>query len=106
MDAVDPSQKTDLDFAIDQSDLAELSIALTGRAAIRGTFNARMLVFGGLDALQGWSEMHLRDFAMAHDLSPASADAETRFVSGMMKTKAVFLFPGSDPVSVDLGTQI
>jgi hypothetical protein len=106
LDALDPEQKVDVDLAIEQSDLTELSTALTGRAAISGTFGARASIFGGLDALQGWSEMQLRDLVLAHDQLPVSSDAQMRFVSGMMKTKAAFLFRGSDPVSLDLASQI
>jgi len=56
--------------------------------------------------LQGWSEIHLRDFAVANDPARLSSDAQTRFVSGMMTTKAGVLFRGSDPISLDLSSQI
>jgi len=95
-----------LDLAVEPTDLAELSAAFTGNAAMSGTFDGRLSIFGGLDALQGWSEMHLRDFAVGNDPAHLSSDAQTRFVSGMMTTKAGFLFHGSDPISLDLSSQI
>src|SRR5437879_5446451 len=106
LDALDAEQKLDLDLAVEPTDLAELSAALTGNAAMSGTFGARLSIFGGLDALQGWSEVHLRDFAVANDPPRLSSDAQTRFVSGMMTTKAGILFRASDPISLDLSSQI
>jgi len=106
LDALDAEQKLDLDLAVEPTDLAELSAAFTGNAAMSGTFGGRLSIFGGLDALQGWSEMHLRDFAVANDPARLSSDAQTRFVSGMMTTRAGFLFHGSDPISLDLSSQI
>ncbi len=106
LDALDAEQKADLDLAVEPTNLADLSAALTGRVTKSGTFDARLSIFGGLDALQGWSEMHLRDFTVGNDPARLSSDAQTRFVSGMMTTKAGFLFRGSDPISLDLSSQI
>jgi hypothetical protein len=106
LDALDAEQKADLDLAVEPTNLADLSAALTGHVTMSGTFAARLSIFGGLDALQGWSEMHLRDFAVANDPARLSSDAQTRFASGMMTTKAGFLFRGGDPISLDLGSQI
>lgn len=106
LDALDADQKADLDLAVEPTDLADLSIALTEHVTMSGTFAARLSIFGGLDALQGWSEIHLRDFAVGKDPARLSGDAQTRFVSGMMTTKAGFLFRSSDPISLDLSSQI
>jgi hypothetical protein len=106
LDALDPEQRVDLDLAMEQSDLTELSTALIGRAAVSGTFGARMSIFGGLDALQGWSELQLHDFAIPNDTRRVSGDAQTRFVSGMMNTKATVLLRNSDPILLNLNSQI
>ncbi|HWX16105.1 MAG TPA: hypothetical protein VNY07_05910, partial [Chthoniobacterales bacterium] len=106
LDALDADQKADLDLAVEPTNLADLSAALTGHVTKSGTFAARLSIFGGLDALQGWSEMHLRDFTVGNDPASLSSDAQTRFVSGMMTTKAGFLFRGSDPISLALSSQI
>jgi hypothetical protein len=106
LDAIDPDQKIDFDLNIEPTDLAEFSQAFTGRAAISGLFGARFSFFGGPDALQGWGEIHLRDFAMENDPARISADAQTRLTAGTMNTKAGVQFRGSDPASCDLSAPI
>jgi hypothetical protein len=106
LDALDPGQKVDVDLAIESSDLAEVSEALCGQSRITGNVATRLSIFGGLDALQGWSEMHLRDFAMTDDPARTSADVETRFVSGTMTTKANAQFRDSSPLKLEASVPV
>jgi hypothetical protein len=101
LDALDPGQKVDVDLAIESTDLAEFSAALGGPSKISGNIATRLSIFGDLDALQGWSEMHLRDFAMTGDQARTSADLDTRFLSGTLLTKANVQFRGSNPVAME-----
>jgi hypothetical protein len=71
-----------------------------------GLFAARFSIFGGVDALQGWGETHLRDFAVENDLAPVSADVETRLTAGTVIIKAGVQFQGSDAISCDASAPI
>jgi hypothetical protein len=106
LDALDPDQKIDFDLNLESTDLAEFSRALTGRVTASGLFGARFSIFGGLDALQGWGELHLRDVAVPNDPARVSADAQTRLTAGTMNTKGAVQFPGCDPVSCDISSPI
>ena len=106
LDALDPDQKVDFDLSVEPTDLAELSRALTGRVAMSGLFAARFSIFGGFDALQGWGETHLRDFAVENDPARVSADVETRLTAGTVITKAGVQFQGSDAISCDASAPI
>lgn len=98
--ALDPAQKLDVDLSVDPTDLGELSTALLGHACCTGNLATRISVFGGIDALQGWADVHTRDFAMAKDAARLSGDADVRFTSGTMVAKASAQLPGCDPVTL------
>jgi hypothetical protein len=106
LDALDPDQNADLDLDIEPTDLTEFWKAITGRTSLSGNLAARLSIFGGLDALQGWSEMHLHGFAISDDPVRCSANARTRLASGKLSAKADVTFPGCDPISLDLTSQI
>jgi hypothetical protein len=106
LDALDPEQNADVDLDIEPTDLTELCEALTGRTSLSGNLAARLSIFGGLDALQGWSEMHLGDFTISDEPARCSADAHTRFASGKLSASADLIFRGCDPVSLGFTSQI
>jgi hypothetical protein len=106
LDALDPGQNADIDLAIEPTDLTEFSTAISGRSSLSGTLTARLSIFGGLDALQGWSEVRLRDFAVSSEAAPCSADAHTRFASGKLSANADLTFRGCDPISLGFTSQI
>jgi hypothetical protein len=106
LDALDPEQNVDVDLDIEPTDLTELWTAITGRASLSGNLAARLSIFGGLDALQGWSEMHLRDFAISDEPARCSADVHTRFASGKLSANAGVTFRGCDPISLGFSSQI
>jgi len=101
LEALDPEQKLDFDLNIEPTDLAELARALTGRASMNGLLAGRFSIFGGLNALQGWGEVHLRDFVLENDAASLSADAQTRLTSGTMNTKAGIQFRDSEPIALE-----
>lgn len=99
--ALDPAQKVDVDMSVDPTDLAEVSHALTGRKDFSGMFSTRLSIFGGVDALQGWADLHTHELAMANDAARLSTDAEIRFSAGTMNTKASLQFSGSSPLTLE-----
>ena len=101
LEALDPEQKLDFDLNIEPTNLAELARALTGRASMNGLFAGRFSIFGGLNALQGWGEVHLRDFLLENDAAPLSADAQTRLTSGTTNAKAGIQFRDSGPIALE-----
>ncbi|HEY2125519.1 MAG TPA: hypothetical protein VGG94_08670, partial [Chthoniobacterales bacterium] len=101
LDALDPAQKADIDMSLDPTDVAELSRALIGRNDFTGTFSTRISFFGGVDALQGWADLHMHDLAAANDAARLSTDAEIRFSAGTMNTKASVQFTGSSPLTLE-----
>jgi hypothetical protein len=105
-DALDPDQKLDFDISVEPTDLAELSRALTGRVDLTGIFSGRFSIFGGLNALQGWGEAHLRDFAVEKDPARVSADVQTRLASGTMMTQANIQFRDCDPIACEITAPI
>ncbi len=100
-DALDRAQKADVDMNVEPTDLAELSTALVGRNSLTGTFVSRLSIFGGVDALQGWADWHAHDFSVTNDAARFSADAEMRFSSGTMNTKASAQFVACSPISLE-----
>jgi len=85
---------------------ASLTLASAVRASALALSNAarscaRFSIFGGLNALQGWGEVHLRDFVLESDAAPLSADAQTRLTSGTMDTKAGIQFRDSEPIALE-----
>jgi hypothetical protein len=104
--AIDQSQKVDVDLSVDPTDLGELSAALMNRPAASGTFATRLSIFGGVDALQGWADLHLRDFALPNDSARMSGDAEMRFSSGIMNTRSAVQFTGSSPIALEANTPV
>jgi hypothetical protein len=96
--AIDQSQKVDMDLSVDPTDLGELSEALAGQPVATGSFATRLSIFGGVDALQGWADLHARDFALPNDAARLSTDAEMRFSSGTMNAKTTLQFAGSSPI--------
>jgi hypothetical protein len=103
---IDPGQKVDVDLSIDPTDLGELCAALSSQPLAAGTLATRLSIFGGVDALQGWADVHLRDFALANDAARASADGEMRFASGTMNAKSSIQFSGSSPVSLEANVPV
>lgn len=101
LDSLDQGQKMDADLALDPGDIGEFFSALTGQSKYGGSLDARITLFGNLDALQGWSAVHLRDFAMPEDPARTTADADVKFESGTMNTNATFAFRGTDPLKVE-----
>ena len=100
-DALDPAQKADVDLSVDPTDLGELSTALTGRNVWTGMLATRLSIFGGVDALQGWANLHVRDLATANDAARLSGDAEMRFSSGTVNAKASAQSTGSSPITLE-----
>lgn len=100
-EAIDPAQKVDVDMSVDPTNLGEVSNALVGRNVVTGTLATRLSIFGGVDALQGWADLHAHDFAVANDAARLSADADIRFVSGTMNTKASAEFAGCSPMTLE-----
>jgi hypothetical protein len=99
--AVDQSQKVDVDLSVDPTDLGELSAAVNNRPLATGTVATRLSIFGGVDALQGWADLHARDFALPNDSARLSGDAEMRFSSGTLNAKSAIQFTGSSPISLE-----
>lgn len=106
LEALNPEQKVDLDLAVESTDLAELSRALTGRADLSGLLDARFSIFGGLDSLQGWATTHLRDFTRKKDASRVSMEAEAKLTAGTANAKAKIQFRDSDPISMETAMPI
>jgi hypothetical protein len=106
VNALDPDQKLDFDVNVEPTDLAELSRALTGRAEMSGFFGGRFSIFGGLNALQGWGEAHLRDFGIQNDPARASTDVQARLTSGTLNTKASIQFRDCEPIACEITTPI
>ena len=106
LNALDPRQKVDLDLDIEPTDLGEVATALTGRAGMTGFVAARLSIFGGLDALQGWTEVHLRDLTVANDAARSSAELDLRLAAGTLSTKAGVQFSGCNPLSLDASLPI
>ena len=104
--ALDPDQKVDVDLNFEPTDLTKLARALTGRANISGLVAGRFLFFGGLNALQGWGEVHLRDLASVKDPKPISAELESRFSSGTMNTQGRIQFRDSEPIALQISAPI
>ena len=100
-DAIDHGQKVDVDISVEPADLGEISTALVGRNVVTGMFATRLSIFGGVDALQGWADLHARAFTAANDAARVSADAEMRFSSGTMDTKASAQFTGCGPITLE-----
>ena len=99
--AVDRGQKVDVDLSVDPTDLGELSGALASHPFATGTFSTRLSIFGGVDALQGWADVHARDIALPNDAARLSVDGEARFSSGTMNTKSTIQFTGSSPIALN-----
>ncbi len=100
-DALDPAQKADVDLSVDPTDLGEISTALTGRNVVTGKLATRLSIFGSVDALQGWADLHVRDLATANDAARLSGDAEVRFSSGTLNAKASAQCTGSSPITAE-----
>lgn len=99
-DAIDPGQKVDVDVNIEPTDLAELSNALFGRRSFTGIVSARVSIFGGVDALQGWANLHGQDLAAQNDAARLSTEADVRFAAGTLNTKVSLGLAGCSPVEV------
>jgi hypothetical protein len=93
--------KADLDLNLEPVDLRELGTAILAHPGLSGNLAGRFSIFGTLDALQGWGELHGRDVSLPNDSARFSFDGESRFSSGIMQAKASVQFAGCDPVLFD-----
>jgi hypothetical protein len=89
-----------VDLALDPIDLAELATAVTTQVKMSGKAAGRIELYGAAAALEGRSDIHLRDFVFG-DQARLSADLETRLASKSLGFKGNAFASGSDPVKIE-----
>jgi hypothetical protein len=98
--ALSDDPRSDVDVTLDPIDLAELAVAVTTQPRISGKAAGRIELYGTTAALEGKSDLHLRDFVFGDD-ARLSADLETRLTSKILGFKANAIASGSDPVKME-----
>jgi hypothetical protein len=90
----------DIDVTLDALDLSELAAAVNTSAKMSGKVAGRIELYGPRAALEGKSEMHLRDLVFEN--APAvTGDIETRLGLGIVSFKANAVTTGSDAVKIE-----
>src|ERR1700674_4401841 len=100
LSAFSDDPRFDVDLALDPIDLAELAAAVTTQPAMSGKAAGRIELYGAATALEGKSDVHLRDFVLGDD-PRLSADLETRLAAKILSLKAEAIASGSDPVKIE-----
>ena len=96
--SVDPT--FDIDVTLDPIDLAELADAVTPLPKMSGQAAGKIEVYGTPAALEGKSDLHVRDFVWEEAMR-VSADLEAHLAVGTLGVTANATASGSAPVRLD-----
>jgi hypothetical protein len=90
----------DVDVSLDALDLGELAAAVSTPAKLSGKAAGKIQLYGAPPALEGKSEIHLRDFVFEN--APAlSGDVDAQLSGGVASIKANALAVRSDAVKLE-----